>query len=118
MIDGSQREHHRVVGRMSATQARSLFDAVLWAQDQLAEEAAPDDVAATIDETVQAEAPWLTSFLDGALVGRAVTIEQRLGFIMVLLTFFGFDPVHTDSLTSDSIAPDELHELFAHHFGA
>lgn len=99
---------------ITPAQAQKIKTAVTWAKSQL--EAGADDelVKQKIDAVLVKHAPGWKKVIDTLLSTRAVNLYQLLGFILMLLVFFGLDPVNQaeQSPAVPQLTDDQVCEMF------
>lgn len=111
-----------VISNVSPAQVSLLREAVQWAQEAL--RAGVDDatVREEIDKALEANAPGWKKAIDAVLSDKVVNAAQLLGFILMLLMFFGVEPGGAQEAPAPAPAPpaiteDEMRRLFEEYFG-
>ncbi|BFM23506.1 hypothetical protein CHE218_05480 [Microbacterium sp. che218] len=106
----------RAVLRPTPAQAARLKNFLQWGLIQVQEGTADEeDLRKRLDQILEKEAPAWRKAVSALLSERAVDLYQLLGFLMLLLTFFGLDPAHQAEVNDappPAITQDEMRELF------
>lgn len=98
---------------ITPAQAVRLRNAARWGQAQLAAGADDQLVKQKIDAVLEKNAPAWKSVIDVMLSTRAVSLYQLLGFILMLIVFFGLDPAsQNETPRAPEITVDQLRDLF------
>jgi len=103
----------RMLSRITPAQAVRVKTAAQWAIDQLEHGVDEARVKQKVDAVLDKHAPAWKSTIDVLLSTRAVNLYQLLGFIMMLLVFFGLDPAsqQTTEPPQPAISGDQLREM-------
>lgn len=98
---------------ITPAQAIRLKTAAEWARQELDAGADQQIVKQKIDAVLANNAPAWKTVIDALLSTRAVNLYQLLGFILMLLVFFGLDPASQDTQPSapPQISVDQLREM-------
>lgn len=113
-FDDHSRPGVTVFKPITRAQAVRLKTAVTWAKDQLDAGADGEMVKDKVDAVLEKHAPGWKKVIDQLLSERAVNLYQLLGFILMLLVFFGLDPASQagDAPTAPEITDEQIRELF------
>lgn len=95
-------------------QAIRIKTAVQWAQQALESGGDEAFVKEKIDAVIERDAPLWKGVIDALLSEKAVNLYALLGFILMLLVFFGLDPASQQEKTepAPSITIDQMRDLF------
>lgn len=96
---------------ITPAQAHRLRTVATWAREQLDTGAAEVEVRQSIDTALAKNAPGWKPVLDALLSTRAVNLYQFLGFILMLIVFFGLDPASQNDNPAPTIDVEELGDL-------
>lgn len=99
--------------RITPAQASQIRATATWARVQLDEGSDSATVKEAVDTVLATHAPAWKAVFDALLSTRAINLYQLLGFILMLLVFFGLDPASNseDKPEPPEISVDQLHEL-------
>ncbi|MFJ6427528.1 hypothetical protein [Microbacterium maritypicum] len=120
-FDDVRRPGVTVFKPITPAQAVRVKTAVTWAKEQLDTGVDDEIVKEKVDAVLAQHAPGWKRAIDVLLSERAVNLYQLLGFILMLLVFFGLDPASQSSgpapvpeLTSDQVE-EMLEEYLRDH---
>lgn len=102
-----------MIHRISPAQAVRVKSVTTWAMAQIASGTDEAIVKGKVDAVLDRDAPGWKKVMDALLSDRAVSLYQLLGFILMLLVFFGVDPTsQPDPAPQEApITVDQLREL-------
>jgi hypothetical protein len=119
VIDGVYSETGGVVSailRPTPAQAIRLRNFLAWGIQQVEEGTSSEEVVRKrLDKMLEREAPAWRRAVDALLSERAMSLYQLLGFLMMLLTFFGLDPANQSAISHEpppAITEDQMRQLF------
>lgn len=102
---------------LTSEQTSLLRAAAAWGRDQLQAGAEQSDVEEQIHAALERHAPAWKRAIDALTATRTINVIQLLGFILMLLTFFGVDPAGVGHNSDPGITDvdsfeDRLRDLF------
>ncbi|GEM_PF-7021199 len=96
---------------ITPAQAARVKTVAEWARAELDRGAEDGRIKERIDDVLEKNAPGWKKVIDALLSTRAVNLYQLLGFILMLLVFFGLDPAHQQKEGPPKISVDQLGQL-------